>query len=115
MAVAPSPSPAQLEIKVRPGRPVLCRCNTSCFADPANICAPVAAKGCPKPTACNCASIFEPAFKRLVLLIGEGRVKMLDRHLRWGDEDRFGMAQRAEAVLSVVVPHAGRAGATERH
>src|SRR5580692_12213333 len=60
-------------------------------------------------------SIFEPAFKRQVLLSGEGGVKMLDRHLGRGNEDRLGVGQRVEAVFSVVVPHPGRAGATERH
>src|SRR5580704_7728515 len=60
-------------------------------------------------------SIFEPAFERPVLLIGEGGVKMLDRHRGRGNEDRLGVGQRVEAVFSVVVPHAGRAGAAERH
>ena len=40
---------------------------------------------------------------------------MIDRHIRRRDEHRLGVGQHVEAVLSVVMAHAGRSDAAERH
>src|SRR5580692_8207954 len=40
---------------------------------------------------------------------------MLDRDIGWGDQNRLDMSKRIEAVLSVIMAHPGRTGATKRH
>src|ERR1700719_3096265 len=60
-------------------------------------------------------SILKPALKRPVLFIGEGREEMLDCDVRRRDQHRFGVRERVEAVLTVVMAHAGSPGAAERH
>src|SRR5882724_9795739 len=60
-------------------------------------------------------SVFEPTLKRLILLVGEGRVEVLDGDVRRRDQHRLGVGERIEAVLDVVVAHSRCAGAAERH
>jgi hypothetical protein len=61
------------------------------------------------------ASILKPPRKLPVLFVGEGRVEVVDRNVGRRDQHRFGVRERVEAVLSVVMAHAGRPGAAERH
>src|ERR1700730_7906296 len=60
-------------------------------------------------------SVFEPTLKRLILLVGEGRVEVLDGDVRRRDQHGLGVGERIKAVLAVVVAHSRRAGAAERH
>src|SRR5277367_4803095 len=61
------------------------------------------------------ASIFKPLLQRLVLLVGEGRVQMFDRDVGRGDQNRLGVRERVEAILSVVVAHSSQPGTAKRH
>src|SRR5271156_1598031 len=61
------------------------------------------------------ASILKPPLQRLVLLVGEGWVEVLDRYIRRGDQHRLGVSERVEAVFAVVVAHPSGSGAAERH
>ena len=40
---------------------------------------------------------------------------MFDRYIRRRDEHRFGMRKHVEAILAVVMPHAGWSDGAERH
>jgi hypothetical protein len=61
------------------------------------------------------ASIFKPPSKRSVLFIGEGRIQMVDRDVRRGDQYRLGVGERVEAILAVVVADPGGSSAAEWH
>src|ERR1700674_4882294 len=59
--------------------------------------------------------VLEPQVQRLILRVCIGRKEMLDLAVGRGDKHGLGVAQRAEAGLSVLVTHARGAGPAARH
>jgi len=47
--------------------------------------------------------IVKPLMERLDLRWRVRRKEMIDRNIRWRDQDRFGVRQRIESILAVIV------------
>src|ERR1700683_4067201 len=59
--------------------------------------------------------ILKPPLKLAVLLVGERRVEMFDRHVRRRDQHRLSVREGIESVFAVVMASAGWTAAAERH